>query len=74
MQASFICKEIEECTFKPKINNRDKSVPLLNVSNLYENNRKANERYDRNKNDIEYEQQKEQCSFRPNIKRHDDKV
>ena len=59
--------EIEGCTFEPKLNPRQS--PLRNSTAKYVENYlyKPKPRVDRNRLDIEYEQQKRDCKFKPEL-------
>lgn len=77
-------KELEECTFKPKINKtklykgeifpkNDKTAECL-TEILYQKG-KAMQKYreDKNQDDLEYEREKNECTFQPRLNTHNNR-
>lgn len=67
-------KELEECTFKPKINkyegNRSQSRLTKSVdkfTELYMKAKPRREKRDKTREDFDFEKGKEECTFQPNI-------
>jgi len=68
LETSLINKELEQCTFKPETNPW-KPVAQSNCHSRERSlvDRRGAPRRDRDKLEIEYEKQREQCTFRPNL-------
>eukprot|EP00347_Sterkiella_histriomuscorum_P013308 403365213 len=65
-------KELEECTFKPKITNYESNKSRVLQGNdkfleLYSKAKPMHEKRDKTRNDYEFEKGQEECTFQPNI-------
>lgn len=66
-------KELEECTFKPKIGNYESNKSQTRGGDkcveLYMRAKAGKDKKDKTKDEYEYEKGKEECTFQPNIQK-----
>jgi hypothetical protein len=65
-------KELEECTFKPKIlttydSNKSKGSAIDKCMELFMKAKPLKEKRDKTKDDFDFEKAKDECTFQPNI-------